>query len=385
MKRYTSSILQVLANNRKTSYLFVLIAIVSLSVVLLSNTTGPAKQNNLVTGAPFNSSQTCSKSGCHGGGSFGGSITTQLLDASNNIVTSYTPGVSYTLKITMGSTTAPKGYGFQTTASTVSASTNINTWGTLITDYHNQAVSGRNYVEQSKRLTQNIISLPWTGPATGTGSVIFYTAGNLVNGNSSTTGDQPVNNSITIAEAGTLPVKLLYFKGSLQNGVAVLNWATAQEANNKNFILEKSLNGTNYSIVTTITAKGSTSTGYTYSFTDANFFSKAFYRLKQTDADGNVTTYNIVELKNAVTSDYRISIYAHAGGSYILFYNGLQQQKINIRVSDLTGKMLYAYNTTANQGDNIIQLPSTIAKGIIIVTVTTEDGKRTSAKLGIMR
>ncbi len=374
------------ANTRKGIFMALLLGSVTLSVFLLSNTTGPAKQGNLVTGAPFNNNLTCGKSGCHSGGSFGGTIITQLLDASNNVVTSYIPGGSYSFKITMNYTIGtPKGYGFQTAVSSSLGSLNINTWGTLITDYHNQTASGRNYVEQSKRLTSNIITLPWTGPAAGTGPVIFYSAGNLVNGNSSASGDEPVNNSLTIAEAGLLPVKLLYFKGSLDNGLATLSWATAQENNNRNFILEKSLNGTDYTAITTIAGKGSSSAGSQYTYADAGFFMKAFYRLKQTDADGNVSVYNIVELKNSVATDYRISIYAHGGSSYILFYNGLQQQKINIRASDLLGKILYSYNSSANKGDNIIQLPSTISRGILIVTVTTEDGRRTSAKVSIMR
>lgn len=384
MRQIFTPVYNFVVNSKKKSIILGILTVAVSSIILLSNTTGPARQNNLVTGAPFNSNQTCAKSGCHGGGSFGGSITTQLLDASSNIVTAYTPGVSYTLKITMSSTTAPKGYGFQTTASTVAGSLNINTWGTLISDYHNQTASGRNYVEQSKRLAGNTISLPWTGPAAGTGSVIFYTSGNLVNVNGASTGDQPVNTNLTIAEGSILPVKLLYFKGSIQSGKAVLSWATAQEANNKNFILEKSLNGVDYAPLSTLASKGNSSNGSVYSFTDAGFFSKAFYRLKQIDADGNATIFNIVELKNAVASDYKISVYAHSGASYILFYNGLQQQKINIQIADLQGKKLYAYNTSVNRGDNQIQLPSNI-RGIIIVTITTEDGRRTSAKVGIMQ
>ncbi|HRI20877.1 MAG TPA: hypothetical protein PLA68_07975, partial [Panacibacter sp.] len=238
---------------------------------------------------------------------------------------------------------------------------------------------------QSKRLLANVITLPWTGPAAGTGAIIFYSSGNLVNGNSSTSGDQPVNTSLTINEASMLPVKLIYFRGNIQNGKAILSWATAQEMNNKNFTLEKSFNGTDFTAIMTMAAKGNSSNGSVYSFTDEGFFMKAFYRLKQTDADGNISSYNIVELKNSNTSDYHLSVYTHAGSSYILFYNGQQQQKINIRACDFTGKILCSYNTSVNEGDNIIQLPSTIAKGLIIVTVTTADGIRTSAKLGIIR
>ena len=154
-------------------------------------------------------------------------------------ISSVVPGKSYTFRVMLNKTTGTPQYGFQTSAATVNGSTNINNWGALTTDMHNQAVSGRNYVEQSKRLVSKIMSIPWTAPAAGTGSIIFYTSGNLVNANGSTTGDQPVNNTFTIAEASILPVKLLYFKGSLQNGQAVLSWATAQEANNKNFIIEE--------------------------------------------------------------------------------------------------------------------------------------------------
>ena len=49
------------------------------------------------------------------------------------------------------------------------------------------------------------MSIPWTAPVAGTGSIIFYTAGNLVNFDGGTTGDQPVNTSLTITQ-GVAPV-----------------------------------------------------------------------------------------------------------------------------------------------------------------------------------
>jgi hypothetical protein len=382
MKRIFTKLRLAKVSKSKITYILFSFSLITAGLVSLSNTSGPALASNLVTGAPFNGGNTCSKSGCHGGGSFGGAIVTELIDASSNVVTSYSPGASYTFRITFSKTSGTPQYGFQVTAATT-ANVNVNKWGTLPAGTHNKLSSSHNYVEQSKRLTTNVISIPWTAPTAGTGSVKFYTAGNLVNVNGGESGDQPVSTNLTVTET-VLPVKLLYFNGSIIHGKATLKWETAQEINNKEFILEKSINGTDYNAIATIAGKGVNNNGASYSFTDVSFVNKGLYRLKQIDLDGKTSVFSVVELKNAVAGDYKITLYAHAGSSSIMFYNGLQSQKINIRVADLSGKQLYNYNATANNGDNIIQLPSSIAKGIMLITITTEDGIRTNAKIGIM-
>ena len=185
--------------NRSTSILtmFVLMAA---SIIMLSNKDGAAKNGNLVTGAPFNSKKTCSK--CHSGGKYGAAIKLQLLDSATlTPVTSYSPGGKYKFRITLTDTSVKvQKYGFQTTAATL-ASKNINTWGVIPSNTHNILKSGHNYVEHNAPLASGVITLPWTGPAKGTGSVKFYAAGNVVNGNNSTSGDQPKNDSLLIAES----------------------------------------------------------------------------------------------------------------------------------------------------------------------------------------
>lgn len=355
--------------------------LVSGLIIFQSYKAVPAKDSNqTVTGAPFNSNKTCSK--CHGGGSFGGTISLQLLDASNKPVTSYTPGAKYTFKISMGHTTGTPKYGFQATAALAAGNTNYNNWGTLPSNTHNTTVSGRNYVEQSTSLTSGDISIPWTAPATGSGSITFYTAGNIVNGNSNDTGDQPVNTSLTVTE-GTLPVSILYFKGVLQNNTALLTWATSQEVNNKEFVIEKSLDGKTFSQAAVIPAAGDYN-GHTYSWTDISFRNAAYYRLKQNDIDGKSTYFNVVDIKAASSSNYDITLYTHAGANYILFYNGTKQQNVYVTCYDLSGRPLLSYRAIASEGNNMYALPQT-ANGIIIVSAVTEDGIRTSRKIAVLK
>lgn len=355
--------------------------VVTCIIIFQSYSAGPAKDSNqTVTGAPFNSSKTCSK--CHSGGNFGGGITLQLLDATNTAVTSYVPGSKYTFKISMTHTTGSPKYGFQTTAAFTSSSNNYNNWGTLPSNIHNTTVSGRNYVEQSNTLNTPDILIPWTAPASGSGSLTFYTAGNLVNGTGGTSGDQPVNTSLTVNET-TLPVSILYFKGAIQNNNAILSWATAQETNNKEFVIEKSIDGKTFFQAAVIPAQGNNS-GHNYQWTDISFKNAAYYRLTQTDLDGKSTVYNIVDLKTANPSLYDITLYTHGGGNFILFYNGYKQQQVIVSCYDMQGRALYTNRTTAIEGNNMYSIPSA-ANGVVIMSVTTEDGIKTSKKFLVTR
>lgn len=352
------------------------------SILLMSNKDGPARNGNAVTGAPFNNNQSCNRSGCHSGGNFGGSITTALLDAGSVAVNSYEPGKSYTFRITMNKTSGTPQYGFQTTVAKSIGNTNINAWGALPLLTRNSTLQGRNYIEHTTRLTSNVINIPWTGPAAGTGTVIFYTSGNLVDAKNNTSGDQAVKTTLTITEASTLPVTLLYFRGATQNGKAVLSWATSQEINNRNFVIEKSADGSNYSQLAVIPVKGNTN-GSTYSYTDEAFSNTAYYRLIQADLDGTTTTYNTVQVKAVSATNYTLSVYSHAGTSGLLFYNGMNTQKINIRLTSINGQVIRSYNTTANAGNNFFPVAAPAAKQVIIATITTEDGIRTSKKICI--
>ncbi len=51
-------------------------------------------------------------------------------------------------------------------------------------------------------------------------------------------------NVMGLVECGPVPVTWLYYKGRLQDKDAELTWATALEQNTKNFIIERSLDGT---------------------------------------------------------------------------------------------------------------------------------------------
>ncbi|TAD81145.1 MAG: hypothetical protein EAY75_18140 [Bacteroidetes bacterium] len=344
------------------------------AVLLLAYSGGPGANGLELTGAPFNSG-TCAN--CHSGGNFGASFTLQLLDGTTP-VTQYDPGKAYTLRISMSHTQGTPQYGFQTTAATQNGDNNVNTWGLLPSGTQNVVSSGRNYVEQSQRLTTAVINLPWTGPAANTGAVVFYSAVNFVNRNFSFSGDQVVSRSLAVSENINLPVSLLYFKGAVKNGKAELTWAAATETNSSHYTIEKSGNGASFKAVAQVPSKNTNNAKY--SFTDNSFSETAFYRLTQTDKDGTLSVFNIVRLKPAGNNNYTVTMATHAGYNRLIFSNDGAPQRVQLKVVSIGGKVIYAANNFANVGTNVFTLPTTLGTGLVVATVVTADGKAVSTK-----
>jgi hypothetical protein len=89
----------------------------------------------------------------------------------------------------------------------------------------------------------------------------------------------------------TLPLELLTFTGSLLgNNTTLLKWKTTNELNTLKFDVERSIDGINFSTISSVNASGTTSTETNYSLIDAEVASLPatiiYYRLKMIDRDG---------------------------------------------------------------------------------------------------
>ncbi|MFM7911161.1 MAG: choice-of-anchor V domain-containing protein, partial [Bacteroidota bacterium] len=127
---------------------------------------------------------------CHGGLAVNSGPATRTLTFNGSAASSYVPGQTYNLSLTVTRATRNK-YGFQLKvedgqggdAGTLISTTN-RTW--LQQGYLNQSGSG-NTSTSSGTITWNF---QWTAPAAGTGPVTFYFSSNAANNNGSTSGDE---------------------------------------------------------------------------------------------------------------------------------------------------------------------------------------------------
>ncbi|MEO1053459.1 MAG: LamG-like jellyroll fold domain-containing protein [Bacteroidota bacterium] len=85
-----------------------------------------------------------------------------------------------------------------------------------------------------------------------------------------------------------LPIELLYFRAETKENSVNLSWATASEVNNDFFTLERSRDALTWETIATIKGAGNSDLELSYETTDNQpLFGTSFYRLKQTDFNGD--------------------------------------------------------------------------------------------------
>lgn len=180
--------------------------LVSVGIVITGRSGGAANVlGQGYTNAPGEGN--CSQ--CHSGGTYG-TVTPSIQIfqlGTQTPVTSYTPGTSYDMRVTVNNTSgSPLRYGFQLTALRTSGNQALGGFSNLGANIQQLVVSGRTYVEHSSATVSNQYNFRWTAPASGSGAVRFYASGNCVNNNSNSSGDVAGSAFIQINELVPLSV-----------------------------------------------------------------------------------------------------------------------------------------------------------------------------------
>jgi len=91
-----------------------------------------------------------------------------------------------------------------------------------------------------------------------------------------------------------LPVELTSFKGICENNNVKLIWSTATETNSAFFTVEKSRDLTTWEAVGTVNAAGNSISQQNYALVDELSDGLAYYRLTQTDNNGDVRVHDMI-------------------------------------------------------------------------------------------
>ena len=114
----------------------------------------------------------------------------------------------------------------------------------------------------------------------------------ISNGNS----EMWVASSKDMAVAGPLPVKLIAFSGSIAGNKNTLTWKTAAEVNTNAFWIERSADGSNFTMIGSIPATGRPGVPQLYSYKDNAPPPAAYYRLRMIDNDGKSELSKVIVL-----------------------------------------------------------------------------------------
>ena len=106
-----------------------------------------------------------------------------------------------------------------------------------------------------------------------------------------------------------LPVELLDFSVNPQEGWVEINWSTASETNNDFFSVERSSDGLNFEQLLDVKGAGDSDKITNYQASDERpLFGLSYYRLKQTDFDGQFEYSPVVSVFMAGTDDLSVTL-----------------------------------------------------------------------------
>jgi Secretion system C-terminal sorting domain len=178
--------------------------------------------------------------------------------------------------------------------------------------------------------------------------------------------------------AASLPVTGLKLEAYAKSENIAVNWSTATEYNTSAYIVEKSADGSNWSVAATEKAAGQSNFKTNYAYTDNKaFLGTNYYRIKQVDVDGQYTYSNIVMVKMVKVSA-KITVYPNPFISQVnLEMNSINAEVLVVRILNQQGQVVKQNNWNLNAGNNntTIDNLSNLSKGIYLVDVKKQNGE----------
>ncbi|MEM6726433.1 MAG: T9SS type A sorting domain-containing protein [Bacteroidota bacterium] len=176
-----------------------------------------------------------------------------------------------------------------------------------------------------------------------------------------------------------LPIELTSFEGVDEGDYVKLFWKTQTELNNRMFVLQRSINATNWRDITEITGAGTTQTPQSYDYADYSPFpGNNYYRLMQVDFDGEFSYSPVILVKtDEVATEQTIDIFPNPSkGSVTL---ALGQRAVQLNVFDaITGQQLRVMD--GFQGSQIADF-SDLGAGMYLIQAIMEDGTSLQQKM----
>ncbi|MCH6235253.1 T9SS type A sorting domain-containing protein [Cognataquiflexum rubidum] len=137
-----------------------------------------------------------------------------------------------------------------------------------------------------------------------------------------------------------LPVDLITWEGSCEDGKTVLKWVTAQEKENDFFTIERSLDAKNWVEVVKIDGAGNSEVQLEYEFKGLESIpGTTYFRLKQTDFDGTFAYSKIIRVTCQEESKFSLTVYPNPSNG--IFKINLSQAGAEISIFDSTGKPVF--------------------------------------------
>ncbi|PKP45821.1 MAG: hypothetical protein CVT95_08060 [Bacteroidetes bacterium HGW-Bacteroidetes-12] len=176
-----------------------------------------------------------------------------------------------------------------------------------------------------------------------------------------------------------LPITLVSFDALPKANKVELKWLTASEINNAFFTVERSTDAQNWEEIIITQGAGNSNQLLTYIETDFKPLDGiSYYRLKQTDFDGQFEYFNIVPVRFEKDAPLEFTLFPNPiqkEETLGISANFLANEEILIVIRDMQGKEFYskAHIKLANNALIAVPIDKSIPSGIYVIIATSEN------------
>jgi hypothetical protein len=178
-----------------------------------------------------------------------------------------------------------------------------------------------------------------------------------------------------------LPIKLTSFTGKCGGAEVELEWTTETEINNDFFTIERSADAINFEEVDFIQGAGNSSVSKSYSYKDNSPYSLVYYKLKQTDFNGDFSYSEVISVASCLNNNFDFVPYQR-NSDVVLSVNSGSEGEYIIDIIDLRGKNILRESVKVVEGSNSFRLNPVLSSGSYLVRLTSYDlGKTYNQKM----
>lgn len=176
-----------------------------------------------------------------------------------------------------------------------------------------------------------------------------------------------------------LPIELIYFNASKVENCAVLDWATSMEENFREFVVQRSANGTDFEEIGRVAGKGFNISGIEskYSFTDSHpLRGNNYYRLKAVDLDDQFEYFGVKVVK--IVAPRYLTVYPNpsSGGAISFRTNFNPTESARVTIVNQLGVEIFRGTATASEVN--IPFDGRLPAGIYFLRYVSEDFEQTA-------
>lgn len=173
-----------------------------------------------------------------------------------------------------------------------------------------------------------------------------------------------------------LPIELTEMKAECDGNKVYVTWTTATETDNAYFTVQRSQDGVEWTDLGQVAGSGTTTVSHSYTYVDLAPVGLAYYRLIQTDTDGDWSSSNMVPGGCGTGDGLEIvNVYDANDGFVTILVSSTFATQFDVSLIDASGKTLGVRNSQAiNEGITQLTIEKgTIASGVYMVRLNNNE------------